>query len=304
MISLDSFIQRVKKEDIHMRGMMVMQHGKEVASHYWIFEERRNIHSASKTFCAMAVGVAVSEGYFKLEDRVAQYFPDKLPENPSKWLLELKVENLLTMTAGFSESIEETFRYLTEEDVLKKYFAREVTSIPGTHYQYDTGNPYVLAALIQRTTGISLRSYAHLKFMKQIGIINAPWPDCLQGITNGGSALMLTTKEMALFGQLLLQKGKWNDEQLIPADYIEKASSWLVTADPQEARPPRGYGYLTWSGIWQDKYPKSYYASGSWGRYIIVIPELDAVVVLNPHEESMAKQMQLEEILEEVLSQL
>ncbi len=319
---LKGFIDRADRARLRMRGVGVYCDGEYLAEHNWLFDERRNIHSISKSFTSMAVGMALDEGLFRLDDTVARYFEDKLPEKPSDMLLRITVEDLLTMRVGFRDAMNGEFRTCVIEDVEGYYLSRPMKNMPGTVFDYDTGATYMLAALIQRRTGVSVRDILQKRLFDPLGIENVTWPSCRHGVTIGGSGLMLSTSEMAHFGQFLLQRGIWNGEQIVPEKYIERASK-AHTHTPEEfmgyygvnegrfkdalveypdvpaTRPVRGYGYQFWTEIYPEKYPKAYYCCGSWAKYIIVVPEKNAAVAVCAHEQTDHGQMIIEKLVEE-----
>jgi len=319
---LKNFIDRADRARLRMRGVGVFHNGEFIAEYNWVFDERRNVHSISKSFTSIAVGMAADRGYFGLNDKIAPFFEDKLPQDPDERLLQISVEDLLTMRVGMKEAMNGEFRTCDIADVERYYLSRPMANRPGTVFDYDTGATYMLAALIQRTMGTSVRDLLQRELFDALKIGNVTWPSCYRGITIGGSGLMLSTSEMARFGQFLLQRGEWEGKQIVPAAYIDRAASSL-THTPAEytgsygsgegrfqnalvefpavpaARPERGYGYQFWTEIYRDKYPRAYYCSGSWGKWIIVVPEKNAAVSVCAHEQTNHGQMIIEKLVEE-----
>lgn len=319
---LKGFIERADKAWLRMRGVALYHDGVFVGEHNWLFDERRNIHSVSKSFTSIAVGMSQKAGCFNLSDPIATYFEDKLPSNPDERLLKITVEDLLTMRVGMKDAMNAEFRSCTIEDVARYYLSRPMANEPGAVFDYDTGATYMLAALIQRTTGLSVRDFLQAELFNPLGIENVTWPSCCRGITIGGSGLMLSTSEMARFGQFLLQKGEWKWRQIVPASYIDEASV-AHTYTPAEntgiyginegrfenavvefpevsaTRPPRGYGYQFWTNIYPEKYPKAYYCMGSWGKWILIVPEKNAALSVCAHEQTVHGQMIIEKLMEE-----
>lgn len=325
---LEGFIYRADRARLRMRGICIYHNEEKIAEYNWLFNERRNIHSISKSFTSMAVGKAIEAGYFSMDDKIAKFFEDKLPDRPDSRLLDIRVEDLLTMRVGFKEAMNAQFRTCVIEDVAKYYLARPMSNSPGTVFDYDTGASYMLSALLQRSLGMSLRDYLQKELFSPLGIENVTWPTCPQGVTVGGSGLMLSVEEMARAGQLMLQNGEWKGRQIVPAHYLELATK-THTKTPEEftglygsgegrfknaeveipkvpaARAGRGYGYQFWTEIYPQEYPRTYYCSGSWGKWIIVCPEKNAAVSLCAHEQTNHGQMIIEQLLkEEVLDKL
>lgn len=319
---LKGFIDRADRARLRMRGVGLYHNGEFVAEHNWVFDERRNVHSVSKSFTSVAVGMVQEAGVFKLSDTIAPFFEDKLPPNPDSWLLSITVKDLLTMRVGMKEAMNDQFRSCTIRDVESYYLSRPMANQPGTVFDYDTGASYMLAALIQRTTGFTVRDFLQGKLFDPLGVENVTWPVCCSGITNGGSGLMLSTSEMARFGQLLLQRGKWQGKQLVPASYIDEATVTHTHTPPENTgiygvnegrfqnatvefpevpptRAPRGYGYQFWTEIYPEKYPKAFYCMGSWGKWILVVPEKSAALSVCAHEQTNHGQMIIEKLIEE-----
>lgn len=319
---LNGFIKRTDAARLRMRGIAVYHDGEKAAEHNWLFNERRNIHSISKSFTSVAVGMAQEAGCFQITDKIAPYFEDKLPANPDHRLLEITVEDLLTMRVGMRDAMNAEFRTCTIEDVERYYLSRPMAHQSGQVFDYDTGASYMLAALVQRTMGISVRDFLQEKLFTPLGIENVTWPCCRKGVTIGGSGLMLTVSEMAAFGQLLLQKGEWEGEQIVPALYLNSATIAHTVTPPEfigiygvsegrfenaevefpeidPTRAPRGYGYQFWTGIYPEKYPGAFYCGGSWGKWILVVPEKNAAISVCAHEQTTHGQLIIEKILEE-----
>lgn len=325
---LNGFIRRADIARLRMRGVGVYHAGEYVAEHDWVFDERRNVHSISKSFTSIATGIALQNGLYRLDDKIYRYFEDKLPTEVDDKLLAVSIEDLLTMRVGMRDAMNGEFRTCAIEDVERYYLSRPMKNVPGTTFDYDTGATYMLAALFQRRTGESVRDFLQRELLSPLGIANVTWPSCSKGVTIGGSGLMLSTSEMARFGQFLLQRGQWNGVSLAPADYIDAASQTYAHT-PEEfmgmygvgegrfedclvqfpevspTRPSRGYGYQFWTRIYEREFPKAYYCCGSWGKWIIVVPELDAAVSVCAHEQTDHGQMIIEQlVLEEILEKL
>lgn len=283
-IDLGAYIQKCDTDKAYFpRSIMVQQHGEVIGSHLWLLDERRNIHSITKSITSCAVGVALRDGYFKLDDKVASFFEADLPPSPDPRLLRMTVEHFLTMTAGFKEPMHAEFRKAIVENFPKYILAREISHEPGTHFSYDTACAYLMGCILQKTVGISLKQFVYKNILEPIGIFNPPWPESRDGVCLGGSGIMLTTEEMVTLGQFWLQKGAWEGRQLVPRDYFERAVSTLVVSPENDEMTERGYGYYFWTDLWK-QFPASYHGFGSWGKYIFVIPEKDAVIAVTAHD--------------------
>ena len=264
--------------DIH--HVMVMRHGKVVAEMHpapFRAEDAHTLYSASKTFTSLAVGIAIDENLLRLDDRVMTFFPDKRTNRVSDNMAAMTVRDLLMMASGVSPDW--TMRN-NSTDWVKDWLAKSVDSKPGTLFQYDSMCTFMLSAIVQRVTGQTMLEYLQKRLFNPMHITVADWETSPDGINTGGWGLRVQAETMAKLGQLLLNKGNWNGEQLVSADYVTEACSRLIDGGAKETVPPtdgnQGYGYQ----VWQSKWPGSFRADGAMGQYTVVVPEADLVVVI------------------------
>lgn len=291
-------------QDLH--SIMVVKDGN-VVFEKWMSSGKENephiLNSVSKTFTSMAVGLAVSEGYFTLEDKIVDIFPEYCPENPSENLKEMNVEHLLTMTCGHSTDPTYASRKNTEVSWVKLFMEYPVTHKPGTLYCYNSLGTYVLSAIVQKKTGEKVADFLFPRLFRPLGINNVSWAECPQGINTGGWGLFLKTEDLAKMGLMILQKGQLGGRQVVPAEWIEAASAYQVPCVPAGLNSDQahlmkkaaktsdwlqGYGYQ----MWRCRY-NAFRADGANGQYIIMIPEKNAVVVTTAHIEDMQSEINL-----------
>ena len=261
-------------------SLMVVRHGRVVAEHWWhphAADQRHTMFSVSKTFTAMAVGLAVHEGLITLDDRVVELLADDLPADPSDNLRAMTVRHLLTMTAGFEF---DTMNAITDDEMpwVRTILAVPVVRAPGSRFLYDTGVTHLLAAIMHRVTGQRLLDWLTPRLLAPLGIEGATWQQSSEGIDAGGFGMNLTSEHMAAFGQLLLQGGRWGDSQLIPAEWVADATRHHSDPSVMGWGPESmvGYGYQ----LWHCTARGAYRADGAFGQFIVVWPEHKAVVVI------------------------
>ena len=290
-----------KKQDIH--SIMVLQHGN-VVWESWFGQNKpsipHNLHSVSKTFTATAIGLAVNEGRLKLTDKVISFFPDQLPNDVSPYLKELEVKDLLTMSSG--HDIDPTSQVKAEYDScrIKGFFSVPLTHKPGTFFVYNNQCTYMLSAIIQKVTGQKLIDYLYPRLFRPLGIVGVTWGESPEGICLGSGGLKLKTEDLAKLGQLFLQKGMWNGEQIVPESWINEASTKHIASlpagvrredlkiKPSESDWLQGYGYQMWRCR-----NNAFRADGAHGQFIIVLPKKDAVIVLTANEDDMQSEINL-----------
>ncbi len=255
------------KAEIH--SVMVLRHGKVIAEMYpepFGPEYRHTVYSMSKTFTAAAIGIAIDENRLRITDRVAAFFPEHMPEKISDNLAKITVYDLLTMSSGIIPDV--NMRGL-ETEWLKNYFAREVLE-PGKDFRYDSIVTYMLSAIVQKATGMTALDYLKERLFKTMNITDIGWEMSPEGITVGGWGLHAQSEALAKFGQLLLNRGEWNGERLISAEWVDEMMKTHIDAGSC------GYGYQ----MWVEGYPGTARADGAYGQYIVVVPAKDMVFVV------------------------
>lgn len=282
-MNLNPLLRSVSEQDLHILNMVVRQGGDIVAEHDFAEEKRVLLWSVSKTFTSMAVGIAAHEGYFKIKDRLAEYF--QIPSDPL-WS-EVTIHDLLGMGTGQRKcAFTQALNSGTPLDNIEELFFEEtVVFTPGTHFLYNNTATYMLSKLISKTTNCCLNDYLRPRVFEPLGIHNVQWEQDVHGINFGCSGLHLSAHELSRFGQLLLDRGTWQGKSLIPGDYILAATSKQIdTADFDEyfatADHRSGYGYQ----VWMNSYPGSYRLDGLYGQYVVVIPEKKAVITYVSNE--------------------
>jgi hypothetical protein len=248
-----------------LHSMMIVRHGRVIAEGWWAPYSAGYPHmmfSVSKSFTAMAVGLTIS---------------DDLPTEIDARLGALTVRHLLTMTTGHAVDTVSLADSTHGDNWARAILAQPLEFEPGTHYLYNSGATHVLSAIVQRLTAQRLLDYLGPRLLEPLGITDATWESSPQGIDAGGWGLSITTEQLATFGQLLLQRGQWNGRQLVPAEWIDEATSLQVVtaAADHDLDGRQGYGFQ----FWRNRLA-GYRADGAFGQFCLVLPEQDSVVVL------------------------
>ena len=304
MIAEDDTLDNVKFESV-----MIMKHGEVLFEHWYNGATPELPHamwSVSKSFTAAAIGMCVDDGLIKVTDKVVDFFPDQLPEEQSEYLKAMTIDNLLTMNCG--HEIEAPIRVVAAEvDTVKNwvemFLAHPVTKEPGTWYCYNSIGTFMLSAIVQKVTGQKVNDFLLERLWQPLHISQPEWWENPDGINCGGWGLHLKTEDMAKFGQLFLQKGQWNGQQLISEAWVGEQSRYHVPSVPAGTRPDEveakgltaencswllGYGYQMWISP-QD----SYRADGAFGQYIYVWPSQDAVITITASSQDLQKEQDL-----------
>jgi len=281
------------RQEIH--SFMFLRHGKVIGEGWWNPygpDYKHLMYSASKTFTATAIGLAVSENKLKLTDRVTSFFPYSLPDTIGNYMKELTVENLLTMSVGQDPA---GMGAGNDEDWVTAFIENEPVHKPGTVFKYNNMATFMLSAIIQQVAGQTLFDYLMPRIFIPLSIRGIDWDKNPQGINLGMIGLRLRTEDMAKFGQLLLQHGKWNNKQLVPEAWIKEATSFKIESnDPANKMPSgkndwaQGYCYQMWRGR-----NNTVRLDGMAGQFVILIPDKDAIVVLTANARNTQEEMNL-----------
>jgi len=276
-VGILDFIETADREIPSMHSFMFVRHGHVVAESWWGPYDSMTPHelySLSKSFTSTAVGMAIAEGKLRLEDKVGEFFPMDMPDQPSLELQDMTVRDLLMMASGHTNEPKVTMT--DTEPWTKTFLAHPVNRQPGSHFLYNTPATYMLSAIVQKQSGLTVLEYLKPRLFEPLGIENPTWGTSPQGISLGGYGLNLRTEDIAKFGQLYLQKGKWGDRQLVPADWVTEATSNLIsTGRSTEGDWGQGYGYQ----FWQCRH-SCFRGDGAFGQYCLVLPEHDAVIAI------------------------
>ena len=282
-ISSDLFAALLREldasKDTEMHHFMALRHGKVICECNFAPYPKgmwHITHSMCKSITGMAIGMLIEEEKLKLDDNIYDIFPDHINAFSKIFRPVITVENLLTMTSGvtFNES-----GIVSGNDWLGSFLNASVNGKPGTEFQYNSLNTYVLSAIVTKRTGETLTEYLTPRLFGPLGITKYYWETCPKGITKGGWGLFLCAEDMAKLGQLYLQRGKWNGQQLVSEYWIEISTARHLKTQ----NDTYGYGYQ----LWMEQRPGSFEYNGMLGQNVIIYPDMDMVLVTNAGNKEM-----------------
>lgn len=282
-ISSDLFAALLREldasKDTEMHHFMALRHGKVICECNFAPYPKgmwHITHSMCKSITGMAIGMLIEEEKLKLDENIYDIFPDHINAFSKIFRPVITVENLLTMTSGvtFNES-----GIVSGNDWLGSFLNASVNGKPGTEFQYNSLNTYVLSAIVTKRTGETLTEYLTPRLFGPLGITKYYWETCPKGITKGGWGLFLCAEDMAKLGQLYLQRGKWNGQQLVSEYWIEISTARHL----QTQNDTYGYGYQ----LWMEQRPGSFEYNGMLGQNVIIYPDMDMVLVTNAGNKEM-----------------
>ena len=282
-ISSDLFAALLREldasKDTEMHHFMALRHGKVICECNFAPYPKgmwHITHSMCKSITGMAIGMLIEEEKLKLDENIYDIFPDHINAFSKIFRPVITVENLLTMTSGvtFNES-----GIVSGNDWLGSFLNASVNGKLGTEFQYNSLNTYVLSAIVTKRTGETLTEYLTPRLFGPLGITKYYWETCPKGITKGGWGLFLCAEDMAKLGQLYLQRGKWNGQQLVSEYWIEISTARHLKTQ----NDTYGYGYQ----LWMEQRPGSFEYNGMLGQNVIIYPDMDMVLVTNAGNKEM-----------------
>ncbi len=282
-ISSDLFAALLREldasKDTDMHHFMALRHGKVICECNFAPYPKgmwHITHSMCKSITGMAIGMLIEAEKLKLNENIYDIFSDHINAFSKIFRPVITVENLLTMTSGitFNES-----GIVSGNDWLGSFLNASVNGKPGTEFQYNSLNTYVLSAIVTKRTGETLTEYLTPRLFGPLGITKYYWETCPKGITKGGWGLFLCAEDMAKLGQLYLQRGKWNGQQLVSEYWIEISMARHLKTQ----NDTYGYGYQ----LWMEQRPGSFEYNGMLGQNVIIYPDMDMVLVTNAGNKEM-----------------
>lgn len=244
-----AFEDALKKLRVRIHGYMMLSGKKLLAERYYAPYNKDSLHrmySVSKSFTALAVGLLIKNGLVSLDDKICDHFPEKLPEEGAHpWCEEMTIRDMLTMRTCYGST---TFKRYGSNDWTESFFRVEPDHIPGTVFSYDTSSSHVLAALVEKLTGMTMLDYMRREMLDELGFSKEAYmiPDPV-GVSQGGSGMMSTLRDMACVAYLCNQYGVLDGEELLPMDFMKAATSNQVPTDLNAKLDEQcGYGYFIW----------------------------------------------------------
>ncbi len=284
----DNFINKTLESNLNILYAQMYQYGK-LISEYSVMKPkvRLNTMSISKNFVSCAFGIAEKEKLLKKETKLIDIFPEYKDKKIDENIYDITMEDLLTMRSGqkdkmfFNESKE---RYIIT-DWIDYFFNQEFTNSK-EEWLYSNFNTYMISCAIERISGSNLLNYLRYRFFEKIGITNPDWTLCPKGHVHAANGLYLNIDELSMFGQMLIQNGFYNGNEIVPSEYMKLATSKIVDNsshyDQSRIYRAKGYGYQ----FHINPEINSYHCAGKYGQFVTVVEEKGIVISVMSFEEN------------------
>lgn len=276
---LHKLLDRLEQSDSELHSLLIMRHGQICLEGWWAPYAPQIVHSLqshTKTYAATAVGLAVTQGYVRLTDRIVELFPDLAPAHPSENLSLMTVHDVLCMGCGMETMPPPTVNWIRD------FLATPVVHRPGTSFMYNSLGSTLLCAIVERVTGRKTADFLKTELFDKIGIDAADllWEYMLYGTEVGGGGLYAKTEDNLRLMKLYADGGVWNGERLLSEDFVRRATTRQIDSATERLGNPLatdnflGYGYQ----IWMCQPQGAYRADGAMGQFTIVVPERDLII--------------------------
>ena len=278
---LVSMLERIIIDGVDIDSITLIRNGYLVADIYMYPAtpaKKHPIHSVTKSITSTLIGIAIDKGYITgTEQKLIDFFPEEAFKNLNDEKRKISLANLLTMSSGMenkddpsTHSYQGLLEMQATSDWTQYALNRPMTAEPGSKFEYSNSDSFLLTAILERQTGQDALSFAHKHLFEPLGIKEVLWHTSPKGISTGYGEMWLTPHDMAKLGYLYLNVGKWEGEQILSQNWVEKAISGHIPASPKFQ-----YGYQWW--VAED----FYFALGYEGQFIFVVPQTKMVVVFS-----------------------
>ena len=236
------------------------------------------LNSASKSVTSALVGIAIDKGFIQDTDvLLSEYFPEVKSFSDDNWD-KITIEHLLTHTSGIRSTDSDLwYDWRNSDNWLEYIFSLPFDSAPGTQFSYSTGNTHLLSAIIEKATNMSLYDFGKKYLFGPVGMDSVKIDTSPEGVSDGGNGIYMNVYDMAKFGRLYLENGKWEGNEIISEEWINHSTSVQFKRSDGSA----DYGYQWWVRTFGGENYDAFFAQGHGGQYIFVVPDLDLIVVFS-----------------------
>ncbi|MFA7636690.1 MAG: serine hydrolase [Monoglobales bacterium] len=303
-IDLIKFIEGMEDmpEIKETHGFMLIRHGKLLTEGWfapYTEDMPHTLFSDTKTFVQLAVGFMVKEGLCTIEDKISDYFPDKLSDKVSEHNRNLKTKHLLMMATGHKgQQIHKTGDFNDMSvDKVKEFFETDNYIEAGVEFQYDNIATYVLSNLVSRLTGFNVAEYLKPRFLDPLDITVDYYSHDSNNVCIGYSGFRIKLEALAKVGQFLLNGGTWEGAQLLPKEWCEQAMAKHTDGiGPCGDDWNQGYCWHMWRGRYNTAR-----LCGAYGQMCVIIPDRDMIFATNSGANFNKLQSILDNFYENVL---
>lgn len=278
---IEEFIRILESRNLNTHNIILSKGNQIFYENYWTPFHKDFLHrmySVSKSFVSLAIGFLWQDGIIGLDDKIGNYFQEEIKKQTDENMLNQTIRHMLMMSTAktdrwwFAAKPQDRVRYYFEND-------NPQSRPSGTIYEYDSSGSFVLCALVERLTQMEFMEYLRVKLFDKIGVSKEAYClKCPGGHSWGDSGILCKPMDLWKVARFVLNKGKWNDEQILSEEYITLATTKQIDNNSFGNVGPKtwGYGYQFWM-----TYQNSFFFNGMGCQYAICVPEKDLIFVYN-----------------------
>jgi CubicO group peptidase (beta-lactamase class C family) len=276
---LTEMMEHIEKNNFNIDSLLIVRNGYMVFDAYFYpfsNEQKHHIYSCTKSIMSALIGIAIDKGYIQNVDQpITDFFPDKAFANMDDLKKSITLKNLLMMASGLKCRDSYLYRWVgffemrNSDDWAQYVLNLPMAEPPGEKFEYCNGISYLLSVIIQNTTKMKTLDFARKHLFEPLGIFDVEWERSPQGIDAGYGEMWLKPHAMAKIGWLYLNKGRWDNKQILPSEWVEVSTRAQIDAALFDH-----YGYQWWVDS-----AGYYMAAGHRGQRIFVVPEKNIVAV-------------------------
>lgn len=279
-----------------LHSVLVIHKNELVVEQYYNGWDENQIHflaSTTKSFSAIMTGIAIEQGKIKDEnEKMLDFFPDYLSQLNDTLKEKITIKHLLTNTSGFewdevSLPVDDTNNMGYKMDKVDNLFEASIElpmeEMPGIKYAYSGPNNIILGEIIKASTGQNIAEFTEINLFKPLGIDEYQWFS-KNGVYDVGGGLELKSRDIAKYGLLHLNKGKWNDKQIVSSEWMNEIFEPYI-----EIKYPL-YSCCQWQMVKTEYGFNSWFIPGNGGQIINIVPDLDLVIVINADNRKIPKE--------------
>ncbi len=278
---IEEYVKILENYNLNTHNIILSRGNNIVFENYWAPFHKDFFHrmySVSKSFVAIAIGFLEQDGLIDLDDPISKYFPEEAAGQPDENMRNQTIRHMLMMSTAKPDR---WWFGAKPEDRVKYYFENDnPQSRPsGTIFEYDSSGSFILCAMVERMTGMLFMDYLRTKLFDKIGVSKDVYClKCPGGHSWGDSGVLCTPMDLWKVARFMLNRGKWNGEQILNEAYVTAATTKQIDNNVLgvTSHVTWGYGYQFWM-----TYQKSFYFNGMGCQFAICVPEKDLIFVYN-----------------------
>ncbi|MBQ8160847.1 MAG: serine hydrolase [Clostridia bacterium] len=291
--SILEYLRAVEASGLEHHSIKVLRHGVEAVTMNFAPYDDRTPHllfSLSKSFTSAAAGFAVQEGRLSWDSKVSEVLKEDMQDSASEALKGVTLHHLLCMGSGLKAESDRIDG--SQPAWARRVLACDLDHLPMEHFHYNSHGTYLVSCMVQKVAGMNVRDYLMPRLFEPLGIPAPDFDMSPDGVCCGGWGLHLSSDSIARFGQCLLQKGVWEGRQVLPPEWLSRATAYQIDNSNGSPDPNnewhQGYGYQFWRCR-----DHRFRGDGMYGQLCMVDPARDMVVAVTAGLDDMGLEMKL-----------